>query len=155
MITQVLWKEFSFINFWNYAGSYFFPTEYSDSDCPYLRQNDNENYALFFNVSLAVQHMVRSICLNSTVLIFHLDGMSFTWKELQYCLLCRRQQKVWFHLAGKAEPNPVNKTTKLYSLCPSVNYTLKVKTWITESPKVYIICFKNEGQPGFLWLYTH
>lgn len=60
---------------------------------------------------------------------------SVTWKELQYCLLCRRQQKVWFHLAGKAEPNPGNKTTKLCSLCVC-QYTLKEKEWIPESPKV-------------------
>lgn len=46
-----------------------------------------------------------------TVLTCQIDLMSFTWKELQHSLVCRRRRKASFHLEGKAVLNPDNTAT--------------------------------------------
>lgn len=82
--------------------------------------------------------------------------MSFTWKELQYFLLCRRQRKVWFHLAGKAELSPGNKTTRLGSSYQSlITIKLKLKTWITKTQSFTLYDWKikpTETSVGFFFL---
>lgn len=75
--------------------------------------------------------------------------MSFTWKELQHFLLCRRQQKVWFHLAGKAKLNPGNKKTKVIQLKSIYQLTSKRKAQIPETPQADIIWLKNESNRDF------
>lgn len=66
--------------------------------------------------------------------------MSFTWRELQYFLLCRRRQKVWFHLAGKAKLNPGNKKQ---SYAVEVNLSTHFKAKSPNPRKADIIWLMN------------
>lgn len=77
---------------------------------------------------------------------FHLDLMSFTWKELQYFLLCRRQRRVWFHSAGKAKLNPGNKKQ---SYAVEVNLSTHFKAKSPNPRKADIIWFKDESNWDF------